>query len=123
MEWFTAQAPDAASLEPLWTSLAASLVPVHAVEVSADPARAQDILEDVRNGGGGRFPRGGGGGGGDRHGKKREDVSEDAVGGRAMSLSRYVTELSAFDVVISANSLDDVQTKVGTHYSSEQIIM
>lgn len=123
MEWFTAQAPGAASLEPIWTRLAASLIPVRAVEVSADPARVADTLEGIRNDGeGGRFPQGGGGGGGgDSGGEKREGGgSEGRVGGRAMSLAQYVAELSAFDVVISANSLDDVQTKVGTQQRMEK---
>ena len=53
MEWFTAQAPGEARLEPLWTRLATSFVPVRAVEVSADPARVADILDNIQNNGGG----------------------------------------------------------------------
>lgn len=157
MEWFTAQAPAEAFLEPLWTRLAASLVPVHAVEVPTDPARATGILEGIRNSArGGRFPqgddsngkqegigdrRGGGAEGGEANGKqehvggrggggphggdssgKREDVGEGMVGvGQAMSLAQYVAEVSAFDVVISANSLDDVPTKVRTRGKNDLV--
>lgn len=168
MEWFTAQIPAAASLEPLLTRLAASIVPVRTVDVPADPARVTEILTELsidpsrvsdiltevstdpagvfdilegsrsrrrkgmssqvrkngaEGGGGpvrsnrgeGKVPQGGGSNG------KRDDTGEGSSGGQAMSLAQYVSELSTFDVVISANSLDDPQTKVRTHTTVREV--
>lgn len=99
MQWFTTQAPNAASLEPLWTRLARSLVPVRAVKVPADLEQAMDILDNIEN----KVVL-------DSHSGNSESGQEG--GGVQMSLAEYVRELSGFDVVMCANSLDNVQTKV-----------
>lgn len=104
VEWFTTQAPAAASLEPLWTRLTSSLVPVRAVSIPNDPVRATKVLNDIAiaRSSSHLFKYAGG----------QEIGDEEPRGGRGMPLAEYVAELSNFDVVLCANSLEILDAKV-----------
>lgn len=105
VEWFTAQAPAAASMEPLWARLTSSLVPVRAVSVPSDPTRAMDILSEIVIELGSSHAVNCTGG---------QDVgNKQPRGGRGMGLAEYVAKLSDFDAVLCADFSETTGTKVG----------
>lgn len=105
MEWFTAQTPTAASLEPLWARLTSFLVPVRAVSVPSDPARAMDVLNKTVVELGSSHPVNYTGG---------QDVGDEQPReNRGMALAECVAQLSNFDAVLCADFMETTDTKVG----------
>lgn len=115
IEWFTAQDPSSAGREPLWENLAAHFVPVRSVMVPTEnPIATAEYIDAVRHAtlsgapGDSFFARGGYA----DHNRTGLRTPGWEGGSKGLSLEALVRELSGFDIVMSANSLDDVATKV-----------
>lgn len=123
MEWFTAQDSSSTSNKSIWKLLTSLFVPVHAVAVLVDnPGWVQWTLKIIKTGASSDlFPVYStvGNSSGSEQDQGENGKGAARTGGRGtgigMPLEEYFRQLSSFDVVLAANSLDDLSTKVTEH--------